>query len=190
MSARNTKEQELKFIYVAHDRTTPVGQLADRLSALYEDAVYDSSLAVIFYLANSDSPKIVKINLPGDNRKDFEDFLGELWNKSAHEIYAEVDREKIPGLLNGDTDFIGEDGLPEFSNFTMTYYVTPTFWNMGYNEYIIAAVYFILELDKMPPRSFEMQIWHSRDDGLKYDTERPFGSKNLCAGYQFLLLQY
>lgn len=181
--------KKLNFIYIAHDHSTPVDKLCDRLSDLYQTAKYEKDIAVIFYLPNSDEPKVVKMNLPGENPDDFPDILGELIQKSSHEVFPEVDIEKIPSIFN-ETDFVDAFGNPQFASFNITYYINPTFWMLGYNESIIAKLYFTLELDKLPKSYFKMQIWHSKDDGLIVDEKQPFGTKNLCSGFNFLLLGY
>ena len=183
------QSQSLEFIYIAHDSSTPVSRLSARLQEVFNDARSNEGNAVIFYLANADEPRIVKMNLPDANPQDFEEMLGELNYKSAHEIYAEVDRERIVDLFN-ETDFLTDDGQPAFSMFTMTYYVNPSFWTMKYNENVIASLYFILDLNRLSSDYFTMEIWHGQDDGLVYDEKDPFGERNLCAGYRFYLLGY
>ena len=107
------QSQSLEFLYIAHDGSTPVNALCDRLTQVYEDAVQEESMAVIFYLANADEPRIVKMNLNGDNRTEFEELLGELRYKSAHEIFAEVDQKAIVDIFD-QVDFIDESGRPAF----------------------------------------------------------------------------
>ena len=183
------QSQTMEFIYIAHDGSTPVNALCDRLSEVYEFATQDNGTAVVFYLANADEPRIVRVNLDGDNRSEFEELLGELRYKSAHEIFAEVDQKAIIDLFN-EVDFINESGRQAFLSFQMTWYVTPTFWTLGYNESLIARTYFTLDLGALPSSYFNMEIWHARDDGLKYDENWPFGTKNLCTNYTFFLLEY
>jgi len=183
------QSQSLEFIYIAHDSSTPVSRLSARLQEVFNDARSNESNAVIFYLANADEPRIVKMNLPDANPQDFEEMLGELNYKSAHEIYAEVDRERIVQMFD-ETDFILDNGQPAFSMFTMTYYVNPSFWAMKYNENVIASLYFMLDLNRLPSDYFTMEIWHGQDDGLVYDEKAPFGERNLCSGYRFYLLGY
>lgn len=183
------QSQSLEFIYIAHDRTTPVNALCERLTEVYDYASQDEGQGVVFYLANADSPRIVRMNLPGDNREDLAGLLGELRYKSAHEIYPDVDQEEIVELFN-TLDFLNDSGRPAFSTFTMTWYVTPTFWSLGYNEALIARLYFTLDLGSLPSNYFNMDIWHARDDGLKYDEALPFGPKKLCGDNPFFLLEY
>ena len=71
----SAQTQSFEFYYIAHDRTTPVAELCNRLEQVYEIALSYEDYAVIFYLPNYDDPKIVKVNLPGDNRDDFKNII-------------------------------------------------------------------------------------------------------------------
>lgn len=182
------QSQSLEFYYIAHDRTTPVNELCQRLESVYETALSYEDFAVIFYLPNFDAPKVVKINLPGDNRDEFKNIISELRLKSAHEIYADVDYENIMQLINAH-DFIDENGAYKYMSVLFCWYVNPDFWQFLHNEKLIAALYFALELNKYPDY-VSTQVWHSSDDGLVVDEKNPFGSKNLCKDMMFLLQQY
>ena len=184
-----SQTQSLEFVYVAHDRTTPVNALCERLTEIHDYAMQDESMAVIFYLANADAPRIVRMNLPGDNRDDLGGLLGEIRYKSAHEIFPDVDQEEIVRLFD-EVDFLNDSGNPSFTSFKMTWSVNPTFWSLGYNESLIARLFFTLDLGSLSGGYFNMEVWHARNDGLKYDEEMPFGPKNLCGDYPFFLLEY
>ena len=160
-----SQTQSLEFYYISHDRTTPVNDLP-----------------------NYDEPKIVKMNLPGDNRDEFKHIISELRLKSAHEIYADIDYANIVDLVNTH-DFIDESGTPTFTSVLFCWYVNPDFWQFLYNEKLIAALYFNLELNKYTGY-VTTEIWHAAGDGLEIDKEKPFGSKNLCADMMFMLQQY
>ena len=180
--------QSLEFYYIAHDRTTPVNDLCTRLEAVYETALSYEDFAVIFYLPNYDEPKVVKINLPGDNRADFKGIISELRLKAAHEIYADVDYDTIMDLFNKH-DFINDYGDRKFTSVLFCWYVNPDFWQFQYNEKLIAALHFNLELGKY--RDFvTTQVWHADGDGLVVDPKQPYGSKNLCGETDFMLQQY
>lgn len=187
MGSAQTKS--LEFYYIAHDRTTPVGDLCQRLEEVYETALSYDDFGVIFYLSNSyDVPFVVKINLPGDNRDDFRKLISELRLKSSHEIYSDVDHEYIMNLMN-EHDFIDEQGNHTYSSVLFCWYVNPDFWRFQYNEKLIASLYFNLELDKYQGY-FTTQILHASGDGLIVDRKYPFGTKNLCRTMDFMLLQY
>lgn len=185
----SAQTKSLEFFYIAHDRTTPVGDLCLRLEDRYETALSNEDYAVIFYLPNSyEKPIIVKVNLPGDNRDDFKKIISELRLKSSHEIYAEVDYEHILKLIN-EHDFIDEHGRPTYRSVLFCWYVNPDFWLFKYNEKLLARLYFTLELDKYPDY-VATQVWHAAGDGLDVDVDYPFGTKNLCRTMYFMLLPY
>lgn len=182
------QSQSFELYYIAHDRTTPVNDLCRRLESVYEMAMSYEDFAVVFYLPNYDEPKIVKMNLPGDNRDEFKNIISELRLKASHEIYAETDYQTLMDLVN-QHDFIDESGAPVYTSVLFCWYVNPDFWQFQYNEKLIAALYFNLELDKYPDY-VSTQIWHADGDGLEVDKEYPFGTKNLCGDMPFMLQQY
>ena len=181
--------KSLEFYYIAHDRTTPVGDLCQRLEEVYETALSYDDFGVIFYLPNSYAdPIVVKVNLDGDNRDDFKNIISELRLKSSHEIYADVDHEHILNLMN-EHDFIDEQGNPTYSSVLFCWYVNPDFWRFQYNEKLIASLYFNLELDRFQGY-VTTEVWHAAGDGLQVDRRYPFGTKNLCRTMDFMLQQY
>ena len=186
--AASAQNSSLEFYYIAHDRSTPVNDLCKRLEDVYKTALSYEDFAVIFYFPNYDEPIIVKVNLPGDNRDDFKKIISELRQKSAHEIYADIDYANIVDLINKN-DFIDAAGNPRFTSVLFCWYVNPDFWLFQYNEKLIASLYFNLELDRYKGY-VTTQVWHAAGDGLNVDKKYPFGSKNICSGMDFMLLEY
>ena len=182
------QSKSLEFYYIAHDRTTPVSDLCQRLESVYETALSYDDFAVIFYLPNYDEPMVVKINLDGDNRDDFTNLISELRIKTSHEIYADIDYATIIDLIN-QNDFIDSEGNPTYSSVLFCWYVNPDFWQFQYNEKLIASLYFNLELEKYQGY-VTTQVWHARGDGIKVNKRYPFGTKNLCRSMNFMLQQY
>lgn len=180
------QRKNLYFYYVAHDYTTPVDVICERLEEEYNHALGYDDYALVFYLPNGDHPFVVKVNLKGDNRDDFNTFISELRTRYTHETYPYIDAPKIIDIFN-QHDFTSEDGSHEIDNVLMTWYVNPTFWTMNYNESLIAAVYFALELDKYKDK-VNLEFWHAEGDGLAIDQNHPFGTKNLLGDHQFFLL--
>lgn len=184
----SAQTKSLEFYYIAHDRTTPVSVLCNRLEQVYETALSYDDCAVIFYLPNYDEPIVVKMNLEGDNRDDFKTIISELRLKPAHEIFPDVDYPAIVDLINRH-DFIDDEGNPTYSSVLFCWYVNPDFWQFNYNEELIASLYFNLELDKYMGY-VDTQIWHADGDGIAVNAQYPFGTKNLCRKMNFMLLQY
>lgn len=188
----SAQDQSLEFFYIAHDSTTPVNILSERLEEVYENALNYEDYAVIFYMPNNDRPLIVKVNLEDDNRDDFKNIISELRLESAHDIRVDIDIEKIIELFN-TYDFISESGEPQFSSVRFCWYINPDFWLFQYNEALIANLYFTLELEKYHRSGYvTTEIWHAKDDGLedKVDRRYPFGTKNLCSTISFKLFPY
>lgn len=184
------QDKSFEFYYIAHDYTTNVGELCDRLNDIYQDALSNEDYAVIFYMPNYDEYIDVRINLPDSNPDDFEQILSELRVKNVHDNSTNVDYNAILDLIN-KYDFVDEEGNKTYTSVLFCWYVTPPFWNWGNNESLIAKLYFTLELDKYPGY-VESQFWHTRDDGLEKFVDRryPFGTKNICKGINFMLLPF
>jgi hypothetical protein len=186
MAAAQT--QSFEFYYIAHDRTTPVSELCSRLESVYETALSYEDYAVVFYFPNYDVPIIVKVNLPGDNRDDFKNIISELRVKPSHETFPDIDYRNIIDIINRH-DFIDADGKPTYTSCLFCWYVNPDFWRFNYNEALLASVYFTCDFGEYPGY-VETQVWHAANDGLKVNSQLPFGTKNLCANMHFMLQQY
>ncbi len=182
--------QHLQVVYVTKDYTTEVNPLCSELRDMFSFAEKDSNSAIVFYLANSTSPMIVRMNLPGDNRKDFDKLIDALMTKSETIINPMTDLRRIVALFE-EIPLLTVGGTKAFQDVEIQYYITPTFWELQYNEQIIASVYFSLDMDADWAKDyFTMSIYHAASDGLMVDESKPFGDKNLCANYPFFLLTY
>lgn len=182
--------QRLQVVYISKDYTTETNPLCSELRDMYSFAEKDNNEAVVFYLANSTSPLIVRINLPGDNRKDFDKLIDALMTKSETIINPTTDLQRLVELFE-EIPILSDNGDRNYQNVEIVYYITPTFWELQYNEQIIASVYFSLEMDANWAKDyFSMSIYHAASDGLIVDEAKPFGDKNLCASYPFFLLTY
>lgn len=188
--ALSAQTQTLELVYITKDYTTEVGPLCRELMDIYKSAEKDKSQAVIFYLANSTSPLIVKVNLPGDNRDKINNIMDALISKSETVVNPMSDLRRFIDIFN-QHEIITASGEPLFQSVDINYYVTPTFWELQYNEQLIAAAYFALGMDSSwADGYFSMSIYHNGDDGLVVDEKHPFGIRNLCKNYKFFLLTY
>ena len=184
------QSQSLQLIYITKDHTTQTSPLSNEIMDIFHSAEKDRSQAVIFYLANQAHPIIVKVNLPSDNRKDMPKLMDALISKSETVIDPTSDILNFIEIFN-ENEIINANGNRKFTNVEIIYYITPTFWNLQYNEQLIAASYFTLGMDReWASGYFSMSIYHNANDGLIVDDERPFGPKNLCRNYNFFLLTY
>lgn len=184
-------EQDLAFIYIAHDEYTAVQSLIERLKEAFADAInYPESRAVIFYLANAENPIVVQVNTKNDNQQEFNRIVDELQTKRSHNVEPMVDRARIQEIFNAD-DLIDDEGKGLYRSAEWTYYVNSTFWALMYNESVIASLFFIMDMEEMIESGYlRVNIMHGADDTLPYNEESPFGSKALCASKKFLPMPY
>lgn len=170
-------DSDFYFVYIAHDRATPVQRLSRLLQDLYDDAVkYGHSC--VFYLANNESPYVVNINTENDNRNDFApQIIGELQSKISHGINPRFDVDSIVNLFNANDYLLSREKL-RYTSVTWRFYTSEWFWHERYNESLIASLYWIMDVDKIQNLEFYFSVYHSRDDNLDLDSESVFGKKN------------
>ena len=183
------QNSSLQFLYITKDYNTMVNPLIEEIEDFYNYAIGDPSRATIFYLADWDTPVIVRVNLPGDNRKDIDKLYSTLITKSEVSSYPLVDIALITSIFEKYP--LRSGGKKLFSDVELRYYPSPTFWSLSYNEQVIASLWFIMEFDQPWARNYvDMNIFHQDGDGLEPDFDHPFGPKDLCANYNFQLLTY
>ena len=110
-------QKELIFVYIAHDRTTPSACLSERMQTLCDQGERYEGFSYIFYLANEDQPKIVTLNLPSDNRGDFQKLIiEELNDKIEHSVNIGFDTDSIIDIFY-QNDFLDETGKLKYETF-------------------------------------------------------------------------
>ncbi len=177
----------LEFFYIAHDYSTRVDAICDMLEEKYESALEFDDMSLIFYLPNGEQPKVFKMNVPGDNRQTFDEFIGELRSNYSHDYSClYIDKPNIIELFN-ETDFVNDSGQMNFSAVNINWYVNSEFWEMNYNESLIASLYFVLDLERHRD-SVIFEIWNTGDDAINVNNEKPFGNKNLTGNYSIHIL--
>ncbi len=182
--------KDFQFFYITKDYTTEVTPLCEWLKERYEMGRRNRNQCNIYYLANAETPIIVKQNVKGDNSADFDKIISALVTKSETRIYPQVDVPEIINLFN-ENDIILKSGKKVYSTCELFFMITPTFWNLQYNEKIFAALYFAMELDADWAKDYVgINIYHKADDGLEPDKNNPFGTLNTCENYNFQLLSY
>jgi len=184
------QDTSLQFLYITKDYNTRVNPLIEEIKDVFNFVQYDASSSAIFYLADIETPIVVKVNLPGDNRKDIDLIYSALTTQSETAIDPALDLEVIPRLFE-QHPLISETGEHLFTDLELRYYVCPSFWELYYNEQVIAALWFVMEFDQPWARDYvSMSIFHQTGDGLQPDLAQPFGPMDLCKNYQFQLLTY
>lgn len=168
--------------------------LRESLSKIWSNIAYGQEDPSIFYLSNGISydackkswvqgegddnrldtvvihagtPIVIKMYIPGDNRNDFETvFLGEIQNTLSHNVNTDVDLANILHILQ-DADFLDENNQLRYGRVSFEFFIHPRFWEQRLHEKLIAALYFVLDVDKYDIR---FNIHHMISDVAKRPT--------------------
>lgn len=180
-------QKDLTFVYIAHDLTTPSACLSKRMQELCDQGE-EFGFPYIFYLANEDQPKIVTLNLPGDNRGDFQKLIiEELNDKTYHPVNIGFDTDSIIDIFC-QNDFLDETGKLKYETVTWDFYIGEKFWDEGSHERFIAKLYWVMGFDRLKEQEFSWRIW-SHNEVIKKlpkhaDRDEPlplyFGLRNLA----------
>jgi len=186
----SAQKQALQVCYITKDYNTKVNPLIDEIRDIYEFVRVDPSYGAVFYLADWDTPLIIKVNLPGDNHEEMDRLYEALVTKSETAINPRTDLERISAIFSEIP--LRDDTLsPAFSEVEFRFYVTPTFWELYYNEQVISSLWYVMEFDQEWAKDYiSLLIFHQEGDGLTPNASNPFGAMDLCANYKFQLLTY
>lgn len=172
----------LRFVYIAHDHTTPVQELATRLTDIYEANIADENKdPLIFYLASGSNPIVVKVNIKDDsnNPEDFEKvLLPELYERNSHDVSPMVDVSTILDIFE-DIIIADNNGKLRYLSSSFTFFVNPMFWDAGYNESVIVPIYFGLDLPEIKEGRVNLEIYQPKNYPLHIIGGKPFGLKNV-----------
>lgn len=159
-------DKTFRFVYIAHDVNTPVARLVERLREVRNNALDDYE-DVVFYLANGANPIIVEFNVGENNQSDFDDILlVELNDRNSHNVDAETDKATILDLLNG-LDIIDANKRMKYESTQFNFYITPNYWNLKNNDFIIAPLFFALDIPNIKGgQGVQFQIMEPKEDRL------------------------
>ena len=86
---------------------------------------------------------------------------------------------------------IETDGYETFTNVEWIYFINSTFWELGYNESIVASLFWIMDMQKLIKSGhLDLKFFYEETDVLPIDNDHPFGLKNIPALDNFLPMPY
>lgn len=176
------------FNYIAHDETSPVSAIIERLQEDYNNAIEDEEFPhpVVFYLASDTRPIIVRVNVPGDNRNDFEDLLlPELYQRNAHEVDPETDIIELNKLFD-EIGLVDNSNRLRYSSARFNFYVNPQFWSVRNNEKIIAPMFMGLDIPNMQGKLIDWSVFQPARNHISYPKGKPFGEKDVCGINEYM----
>lgn len=185
-----------RLVYIDHEPTTPVTTIHQRLEKLYEDAT-ESGSPLIIYLADEDQPIISFTNLkdPSPDRKRnneeaYANLIKQMYIQPTHEVRANTDLDSLKGLIGPEGVYPlfndqGGQSKMNFKSITLDFYIGPHFWNLRYNEDLIAQLFVNLKMDQrlntkeFPPTKLAFNVLKPRGTQLYFPSGEPFGRKDL-----------
>lgn len=171
-----SKNQTFKFIYVAFDEGMNRDELSKSLKRHYEGLGDEPA---VFYYASSGRPIVVKCNMEGDNRNDFENII--LRNINNNNAGASVwdpqsDREKILSIFN-QANCMDSLGKSNYEKIEFEFHVGSSFWKKGCNESLIAALFFELNVAQhLKDGTMGFHVYYHAYEKYK---GKPYGELNL-----------
>lgn len=171
-----SKNQTFKFIYVAFDKQMNNEDLSGMLKSHF-DGMGDEP--AVFYYASSGRPIVVKCNMEGDNRDDFENILlSNINNRNAGASVWEpqFDREKILSIFN-QANCMDSLGKSNYEKIEFEFHVGSSFWKKGCNESLIAALFFELNVAQhIKDGTMEFHVYYHAYEKYK---GKPYGELNV-----------
>lgn len=179
VNAQETSDKNYRFIYIAHDVSTPINRLSKELRTKYREAIQYDDVA-IFYLSSGYESIIVNVNTPNnDNREDFEKrLMSELQEYNSHDVEAEVDVDNILETISKN-DFSTRKGQLNYASVNMDFYIGSLFWTLGNNESILSTLYTALDVPSYNSETFAFNVFRNIEDNLVYPEGMPFGKMNV-----------
>ena len=165
--ANDKSKQNFTFVYVVHDAKTSVSKISAELRDYYKEA--STKDRCIIYVPNMSSPLIAKLNVPGDtvdSKEALDDIIAELNDKTSHRITLKQDIDTILKIVE-ENEVVNPDGTLGYRSVSFDFYVTSQFWRKDrYNESLIAALYFALDIKKLKDKKsdIKMKVRYSKND--------------------------
>jgi len=181
--AQDYSKMNLHFIYIAHETSTPVNKLCERLRTVRDDAI-EVEDALIVYLSDGALSPISFTNLKDnsgrnrDSQDSYTDIIAALQDFNSHNVVARNDRTNILNLFD-EYNFLDENGNLRFNTVIMDFYVGASFWSLGNNEKIIAHLFTALNAASFPKDRFSFNVYKPRGEKLVYVEGMPFGDNNI-----------
>lgn len=175
------EDHNIKVIFIDHEPSLRVSDVISKLREIRTEAL-ENDHAVIFYMPNNQEPFISLINIgEADDARATDEAFGELCyalNQPSHNKDAYYDRKRFVDLFS-EFNVIQPDGKIGFRNVRVEFWLTDEFWQLGYNETIVAPIYFALDVPKLIEQEFVFDAFLEIQTLKKIDQKHAFGPKNL-----------
>lgn len=183
-------ERNLRVVFIDHEPSLPTSDIIRYIRKLRTSALENDN-SLIVYMPNNQDPLISLVNLKDPNGKNDApeafDRMCEALNLPSHNKEPWFDRRSIINLFS-DFDIIDENGELQFAAVRMEFYLTSEFWKLGYNESILAPIFFALNGGELLKKEFYFDVYINPEDKPLYEEGRPFGFSNLGNINKYIVL--
>lgn len=179
--------KSLKVFFIDHEPSLPTADIIKYLRQERRKATENEDICRIFYMPNGNSPYVATVNLGrADDERNTEDAFDNICaalNEPSHNKNATYDRSSIINLFR-EFDVIANDYTVNYSSVDMEFILTSEFWTLGYNESIVGALYFALNVPRIVANTnntFYFNVYVDPDvfDSIEaISNKQPFGIKN------------
>lgn len=176
---KDATSEELRFLYITNTIDTPTASLTKHLKQVYKDGV-NYGYPTIFYLSNMNNSIVATVGLGQDDSKAFGQIINILQTSTYNNVDANQDLVNLMDIFNA-VDFFDEGGSFKYQSMVWDFFINQSFWNLGYNDKIIAGICYILGVDNIPDGRFRMRIQFSGAGDLSYDLRKPLGARLDCS---------
>jgi hypothetical protein len=181
--AQDYSKMNLHFIYIAHETSTPVNKLCERIRTVRDDAL-EVEDALIIYLSDGVLSPVSLTNLKDqsglhrDSPESYTDIIAALQDFNSHNVVARNDRTNLLNLFD-EYNFLDESGRLRFNSVIMDFYVGSSFWLLGNNEKIIAHLFTAFDAARFPKDRFSFNVYKPKGEKLNFVEGMPFGDNNI-----------
>ena len=178
----DNEKNNLRVIFIDHEPSLPVRDIISYIRKQRAMAKENAN-SLIIYMPNDQTPFISLTNIrnPYDNddaTQEAFDAICEALNQASHNKEPWHDRNALVKLFS-DYGIMDDSGNLLFSAVRMEFYLTSDFWKLGYNESIIAPVFFAIDGANLLKKNFNFDVYVNPKDKPQYDEKAPFGKNNL-----------
>lgn len=173
--------RNLRILYIDHEPSLLSSKLIRYMRQMRREQI-EFGHALIIYMPNGENPYISLTGIKDKSGQGLDtpaafDRICEALNQASHEKTPWYDRQKIVGLFD-EYNILNSENKITYGNVRLEFYLTPEFWQMGYNESIIAPIYFALNVPELLKQNFYFDIYVDPDNIPKYEKTAPFGLYN------------
>lgn len=182
LNAQDNANRNLRVIFIDHEPSTPSSTIIAHIRKLRAQAL-ENDHALIFYMPNDQNPFVSLVNIPDpqgerDSQEAF-DRICEALNLPSHNKEPWFDRKTFANLVLKDFPILDDKANLTFASVRMEFYLTSEFWKLGYNESIIAPLFFSMNVPELLKKEFNFDVYINPEDAPVYPAGQPFGKKNL-----------